>query len=157
MLPTTSVSSPWGRRFVRPFLGAFAVILFGLLGHQLAQEPDATLLTAPSRALVTGGASLSSVAADTDQEPSALALSVTRSGEGPVLEVAAHDASRHLPWSELGSVCLLLAVVFLLAAVAWPRRTLLHWWLPRYVRAAAVPLAVSVPRLTCVTLSISRT
>lgn len=153
-MPTTSVSSPWGRRFVRPFLGAFAVILFGLLGHQLAQEPDATMLSGSSRPPVAETAARSSVAAD---DPVTGALSTMQIGERPVLELAAHDASRHLPWSELGSVCLLLAVVLLLTAMAFPRRTLLHWWLPRYARAAAVPLPISVPRLTCLALSISRT
>lgn len=156
-MPTTSVSTPWRRRLVRPFLGALAVILFGLLGHQLVQEPDVFILAGSSEVPVTDAAVLFSLPADTMQEPTAFVLSVTRASDGLILELAASDESRHLPWSELGSFCLFLAVALLLVAMTSPRRSLLHWWLPRDVRAGGGRLTVADSSVTLIALSVCRT
>lgn len=159
MSSTADVPSPRGRRFVRRFVGAFAVILFALLGHQLAQEPETTLHgsagTSPSTVTAGPAAAAANVAVEAVE---ALPLSVMGPGEGTLRDLAAHEENGHEPWSELGSICLLIAVVLLLATVAAPRRALLPWWLPRPGRAAAPGrLLVGFPGPTRVALSISRT
>ena len=156
MSSTVDVPSPRGRRFVRRFVGAFAVILFALLGHQFAQEPETTLHgsagTSPNTVTAGPAAAAANVAVE------ALPLSVVGAGEGNLRDLAAHEENGHEPWSELGSICLLIAVVLLLATVAAPRRALLPWWLPRPGRAAAPGrLLLGFPGPTRVALSISRT
>ena len=157
MSSTADVSSPWGQRFVRPFLGAFAVILFALLGHQLAQQPDATILSGSSRAPLLGAGAVPPAAAEANPAFAVPPLAAEAS-EATLADVATHDENRHEPWSELGSICLLLAVVLLLVTVTTPRRVLLHWWLPRSFRVAPpLLLPVGIPVLPRVALSVSRT
>lgn len=156
MLPTASIASPWGQRFVRQFLGTFAVILFGLLGHQLAQEPDTVNLSELSYGPVTSATTLSSHSVQEIQEPTAAVPVMTSYDEGPVLELVSPDESRHLPGPPFSSTCLLLAVVLLLVAMATPRRTFLQARLARRVRATA-GRRESRPSWTRVALSVSRT
>lgn len=142
---------------MRRFLGAFAVILFGLIGHQLTQEPSATGMTGSSTAVMAQPTDSSGRVTGTT------ATSVTASitdtlGSGTSL--VAHEETRHDPWSgfEISTICLLLAVVLLVAMVVAPRRSLLRWWLQLAPRTQAVPPPHGgTPTAVLVALSISRT
>lgn len=154
----SGAASSWGPRFVRRFLGAFAVILFGLVGHQVAQEPSATGMSDSSTTVTAlqanplgwvGEAAASSVTA-----------SVAHAVGSGNLDLRASEQTRHDPWSgfEISTVCLLFAVVLLVAMVVVPRRALLRWWLQSVPRTQAVPPPPCGSTTSAlVALSISRT
>lgn len=153
MSSTAGVSSLWGQRFVRPILSALAVIVFALLSHQLAQEADMITLGTAAPEPSVGLPAIPDEGFLVAAPPL-----VTDVGDGVLLYLTSH-VENHEPWSELGSLCLLLAVVILLASVTMPRVSLLHWWLPRHVlrgEAARRYLAFSTAP-SRVALSISRT
>ena len=153
----SGAASSWGPRFVRRFLGAVAVILFGLVGHQIAQEPSATGMSDSSTTIT---ALQTDPSGWVDEAAASSVTAVAHAVGSGNLDLGTYEQTRHDPWSgfEISTLCLLFAVVLMVAMVVLPRRALLRWWLQSAPRTQAMPPPPCGSTTSAlVALSISRT